>query len=170
MNKVIRHFSNIIPIILYLHVPKVVLKQSKCTTKYGLYAQIVDSNMSTQSLHADLDRGRRFIVITCKRLLLSSDAQKLFINQPMHILGVLVYKFHTIYPGENLLFYLYKQKFYLHKYGSVLQIFTMKLTLKSQYWYQLVRWLTLPVESFLTRKYLQKTKQSRWLSILFTCS
>lgn len=89
--------------------------------------------MSTQSLHADLDRGRRFIVITCKRLPLSSDAQKLFINRPTHTVGVLVYKFHTIYPGENLLFYLYKQNFYLHKYGSVLPIFTMKLTLKSKY-------------------------------------
>lgn len=89
--------------------------------------------MFTPSLHADLDRGRRFIVITCKRLLLSSDAQKLFINQPTHTVGVLVFKFHTMYPGENPLFYLYKQTFYLHKYGSVLQIFMMKLTLKSKY-------------------------------------
>lgn len=89
--------------------------------------------MFTQSLRPDLDRGRRFIVIIYKRLLVSSDDQKLFINQPTHTVGLLVYKLHIIYPGESLLFYLYKQNFYLHKYGSILQTFTMKLTLKSKY-------------------------------------
>lgn len=64
--------------------------------------------MFIQHLHMDLDRGRRFIEITCKKLILSST-QKLFINQPTHTLGVLARKFHTIYPGQKLSCYLYKQ-------------------------------------------------------------
>lgn len=72
--------------------------------------------MFTQHLHTDLDRGRRFVVIICKKLILSSAAQKPFINQLTHTLGVLVDKFHTIYPGKNLSCYLYKQNSsYLYK-------------------------------------------------------
>lgn len=71
-------------------------------------------------------------MITCKKLISSSAAQKLFVKQPTHTLGILNYKCHAIYPGKNLSYYLYKQNSYLYKQVSILQIFMMKLAYKGK--------------------------------------